>query len=483
MNRPMKRLHPSRRQFVAIGAAAGASAVFPRPLLAQGAQPKIVVIGGGFAGLTAARMVKRYDGKLDVTVVEANPTYTACPFSNDVIAGLRDIKEQQFGYGKVGGGVTLAQETATGVDATARIVTLGNGSKLSYDRLVLAPGIELRFDALPGYTEAAAERMPHAWKAGEQTLLLRRQLEAMNDGGVVGIVAPQNPYRCPPGPYERASLIAWYLKTKKPRSKVIILDAKDAFSKQRLFQDAWKQMYPNLEWVSLSMGGKVASVDPATNTLATDFDKHKVDVANVIPPQKAGRIAEIAGATDRSGWCPTDPMTFESRQVPNIHVVGDAAIAGAMPKSAFAANCAGQSVRCGGRETCARREAGDAEAHQHLLQPDRARLRHLGRRHLPPRERPAGRSRGLRGRQSRQRAVEAAKRRSKARRCLVQHHHFRGLRLSGAQCGPLQPPLRSLSLAQWPAPRRACGPTPWSETPFRNRSPGCPATPPAARPS
>jgi NADPH-dependent 2,4-dienoyl-CoA reductase/sulfur reductase-like enzyme len=335
----MTRLHPSRREFAAGVSAGIASAMLPHPMLAQGAAPKIVVIGGGFAGLTAARMAKRYDKGLDVTVVEANPTYTACPFSNDVIAGLRDIKEQQFGYGKVAGdGVTLAQTNATGVDATARTVTLANGSTLHYDRLILAPGIDLRFDALPGYDEAAAQRMPHAWKAGEQTMLLRRQIEAMEDGGVVVIVSPQNPYRCPPGPYERASLIAWYLKAKKPRSKVMILDAKDAFSKQRLFQNAWKQMYPNLEWVSLSMGGKVSSVDPATNTVATDFDKVKAAVANVIPPQKAGRIAQLAGATDRSGWCPIDPVTFESKQVPNVHVVGDAAIAGAMPKSAFAAN-------------------------------------------------------------------------------------------------------------------------------------------------
>jgi sulfide dehydrogenase [flavocytochrome c] flavoprotein chain len=333
------RLHPSRREFAAGVSAGIAATMLPRPMLAQGATPKIVVIGGGFAGLTAARMAKRYDKGLDVTVVEVNPTYTACPFSNDVIAGLRDIKEQQFGYGKVAGdGVTLAQANATGIDATARTVTLANGSILNYDRLILAPGIELRFDALPGYDEAAAQRMPHAWKAGEQTMLLRRQIEAMEDGGVVVIVSPQNPYRCPPGPYERASLIAWYLKAKKPRSKVIILDAKDAFSKQRLFQNAWKQMYPNLEWVSLSMGGKVSSVDPATNTLSTDFDKVKAAVANVIPPQKAGRIAEIAGATDRSGWCPIDPVSFESKQVPNVHVIGDAAIAGAMPKSAFAAN-------------------------------------------------------------------------------------------------------------------------------------------------
>jgi sulfide dehydrogenase [flavocytochrome c] flavoprotein subunit len=333
------RLHPNRREFAAGVGASIAATMLPRPMLAQGAAPKIVVIGGGFAGLTAARMAKRYDKGLDLTVVEVNPTYTACPFSNDVIAGLRDIKEQQFGYGKVAGdGVTLAQTNATGIDATARTVTLASGSILNYDRLILAPGIELRFDALPGYDEAAAQRMPHAWKAGEQTMLLRRQIEAMEDGGVVVIVSPQNPYRCPPGPYERASLIAWYLKAKKPRSKVIILDAKDAFSKQRLFQNAWKQMYPNLEWVSLSMGGKVSSVDPATNTLSTDFDKIKAAVANVIPPQKAGRIAEIAGATDRSGWCPIDPVSFESKQVPNVHVIGDAAIAGAMPKSAFAAN-------------------------------------------------------------------------------------------------------------------------------------------------
>ena len=158
---------------------------------------------------------------------------------------------------------------------------------------MLSPGIDLRFDALPGYDEAAAAKMPHAWKAGEQTLLLRRQLEAMDDGGLVVIAAPANPFRCPPGPYERASLIAHYLKTNKPRSKLIILDAKDTFSKQRLFQNAWKELYPGMiEWVSLSQGGKVNSVDPATNTLVTDFGNHNAKVANVIPPQKAGRIAE-----------------------------------------------------------------------------------------------------------------------------------------------------------------------------------------------
>jgi NADPH-dependent 2,4-dienoyl-CoA reductase/sulfur reductase-like enzyme len=204
---------------------------------------------------------------------------------------------------------------------------------------------------VPGYTEAAAERMPHAWKAGEQTMLLRRQLEAMPDGGLVVITAPANPYRCPPGPYERASLIAYYLKTRKPKSKLIILDAKDAFSKQRLFQNAWKELYPGLiEWVSLSSGGKVSRVDAASMTVETDFAKHQPAVANIIPPQKAGHIAELAGVADRTGWCPVDPFTFESTLRPNIHVIGDACIAGAMPKAGFAANaqakvCAAALVR------------------------------------------------------------------------------------------------------------------------------------------
>jgi hypothetical protein len=211
----------------------------------------------------------------------------------------------------------------------ARVVTLTNGAPASYDRLVLAPGIDINWGALPGYNEAASERMPHAWKAGEQTLLLRRQLEAMEDGGTVIISAPANPFRCPPGPYERASLIAYYLKTKKPKSKLIILDAKDAFSKQRLFENAWKELYPGmLEWVSLSAGGKVTSVDASSRTFVTEFGKHKASVANVIPPQKAGRIAERAGVTDRSGWCPVEPVAFESKQQPNIHVIGDAAIMG-----------------------------------------------------------------------------------------------------------------------------------------------------------
>ena len=300
----------------------------------------MVVVGGGFAGSTCARELKRLDSKLQVTMVEANPTFTACPFSNAVIAGLRELKAQQFTYeGVASDEVKLAVSTAIAIDSQVRTVALDSGETLSYDRLVLAPGIDIRWDALPGYDEAAANRMPHAWKAGEQTMLLRRQLEAMEDGGLVVISAPANPFRCPPGPYERASLIAYYLKTRKPHSKLIVLDSKDVFSKQRLFQNAWKELYPGLlEWVSLSSGGKVISVDPTTNTLITDFAKHEAKVANVIPPQKAGRIAERAGVADQTGWCAIDPVTFESRLQPNIHVIGDAAIAGGMPKSAFAAN-------------------------------------------------------------------------------------------------------------------------------------------------
>jgi NADPH-dependent 2,4-dienoyl-CoA reductase/sulfur reductase-like enzyme len=330
-------MRANRRDFLKTAAAA---TLFPFPAIAQGAAGRVVVVGGGFAGASCARALKKLEPRLNVTLVEASQTFTACPFSNNVIAGLRDISEQQFGYDKVAAdGITLAFTTASSIDPQARTVTLANGSRLSYDRLILAPGIDLRWDALPGYSEPAAERMPHAWKAGDQTLLLRRQLETMEDGGLVVISAPPNPFRCPPGPYERASLIAFYLKTKKPKSKLIVLDAKDTFSKQRLFQAAWKELYPNhLEWVPLSTGGKVTAVEPDTNTFVTDFNRHKAAVGNVIPPQKAGRIAEIAGVTDRTGWCPVDPVTFESKQQPNTHVIGDAAIMGGMPKSAFSAN-------------------------------------------------------------------------------------------------------------------------------------------------
>lgn len=325
-----------RRALLKSTAAAGAAALLPAPAFAQAAA-RVVVVGGGFAGASCARELKR--AGLSVTLVEPATTYTACPFSNGVLAGLRPLSAQQFGYDAIRkDGIAIAQQNATRVDPQTKQVTLADNTTLPYDRLVLAPGIDLRFDSLPGYNEDAAKVMPHAWKAGEQTTLLRSQLEAMSDGGTVVIVAPANPFRCPPGPYERASLIAHYLKTQKPKSKLIILDAKDAFSKQGLFQAAWKALYPNLEWVSLSSGGKVTEVDVKEKTLITEFGRHQADVANVIPPQRAGLIAPLAGVADRTGWCPIDPVTFESKQQPGIHVIGDACIAGGMPKSAFSAD-------------------------------------------------------------------------------------------------------------------------------------------------
>jgi NADPH-dependent 2,4-dienoyl-CoA reductase/sulfur reductase-like enzyme len=330
---------PTRRDVARGLAAAAAALALPCPAFAQ-SSARVIVIGGGFGGASCARALLRADPKLQVTLVEPKTFYFACPFSNEAIAGLRDFEAQQFTYDSIAAeGVTVAGQTAVKVDAGARTVGLADGTSLGYDRLVLSPGIDLRFDALPGYDQAAAAKMPHAWIAGEQTLLLRRQLEAMDDGGTVVLAVPAAPLRCPPAPYERASLIAHYLKTNKPRSKVMILDAKDGFSQQRLFENAWKELYPDMiERVALSQGGRVTSVDPATNTIVTDFGNYTADVANVIPPQKAGRIAEIAGAADNTGWCPIDPVTFASKLVPNVHVIGDACIAGAIPKSASAAN-------------------------------------------------------------------------------------------------------------------------------------------------
>lgn len=338
------RLMATRRDVVRGLATAAASFALPCPSHAQ-SSARVVIIGGGFGGAACARALRKVNSKLKVTLVEPNRIFTACPFSNEVIAGLRDIEAQQFGYEKIAAdGVSVIAQAATRVDPQKRTVGLADGTSLAYDRLVLAPGIDLRFDALPGYDEAAATKMPHAWKAGAQTMLLRRQLEAMEDGGTVVLAVPATPYRCPPAPYERASLIAHYLKSKKPRSKVLILDAKDIFSQQRLFEKAWKEFYPGMiERIPLSEGGRVVSVEAATNTLVTDFGNHDAQVANVIPPQKAGNIASLAGAADKTGWCPIDAATFTSKLVANIHVIGDAVIGGNAPKSASAANAEGKA--------------------------------------------------------------------------------------------------------------------------------------------
>ncbi len=349
------------------------------------------MVGGGFAGATCARALKRARAALAVTLVEPNPTFTACPFSN-----ARDRRPARA-RARSSSATTACARTASTVATSRRprsirkrgAVTLGDGAKLAYDRLVLAPGIDIRFDALPGYDEAAAEAMPHAWKAGAQTLLLRRQLEAMEDGGMVVISAPANPFRCPPGPYERASLIAHYLKTKKPRSKLIVLDAKDAFSKQRLFQAAWEELYPGLlEWVSLSAGGKVTSVDAGDADARHRF-RPTTRPRSPTSSRRSGRAHRRGGRRRRPHRLVPDRSGRPSNRScsPNIHVIGDAAIAGAMPKSAFAANAQAKVCAAAVAALLAGETPAAAEADQHLLQPRRARLRHLGRRRLPAGER------------------------------------------------------------------------------------------------
>jgi sulfide dehydrogenase [flavocytochrome c] flavoprotein chain len=339
MNAPVTR----RDALLGIAAAATSFAV-PSILRAQSAG-RVVVVGGGFGGAACARALKRAQVNLQVILIEPNAVFTSCPFSNEVIAGLRDIEAQQFGYDRLGAeGVTVISQAVTTIEPQLRSVVTADGVALPYDRLVLSPGIDFHFEALPGYDDTASEKMPHAWKAGAQTLLLRRQLEAMPDGGTVAIAIPANPSRCPPAPYERASLIAHYLKTKKPRSKVLILDAKDNFSQQRLFERAWKELYGDMiERIGLSQGGRVTSVEPATRTIVTEFGNYTPDVANVIPPQRAAHIAQIAGAADATGWSPIDPVTFESKLVPNIHVIGDACLGGGIPKSASAASAQGKA--------------------------------------------------------------------------------------------------------------------------------------------
>jgi len=359
----------SRRRLLkhlGIGAGVLAFPAVAAPAVSTGAaSARVVVIGGGFAGASCARQLRDVAPELQVTLVEPKTTYTACPFSNLVIGGQREMSDQQFDYrGVAATGVTVIHRTAEDIDPVARQVRLDDGTQLDYDRLVMAPGIELRWDAVEGYDRAAAQRMPHAWQAGEQTLLLRRQLEDMADGGLVVITAPASPYRCPPGPYERASLIAAYLQRDKPRSKLLILDAKDNFSKKPLFLQGWQALYGNLvEWQGASDGAVLASVDASAMRLNTDFDEFRPAVANVIPPQQAGAIARRAGVADASGWCPIEPLTFESSLQPYIHVIGDAAIANAMPKSAFAANA--QAGLCAVQ--VARLLAGEAPAHTTLI--------------------------------------------------------------------------------------------------------------------
>lgn len=302
---------------------------------------RVVVIGGGFGGATCAKYLRRADPTLDVTLVEPQRQFITCPLSNAVLAGLQDLTfvTQSYTVLQQRYGLRLLQATAVALDPTGHRITLDDGTSLAYDRLVLAPGIACHWGALEGYDAAASTTFPHAWQAGPQTLLLRQQLAAMPDGGLVIIAVPENPYRCPPGPYERASLMAHYLKTHKPRSKLLVLDAKDTFTKHDLFRSAWARLYPGvLEWVPGSQSGKVVRVDAKTGTLYTDFEEYKPAVANVIPPQYAAAIARAADLDAGTGWCTVHPRTFESTVHPDVHLIGDAIIATPMPKSAFSAN-------------------------------------------------------------------------------------------------------------------------------------------------
>jgi sulfide dehydrogenase [flavocytochrome c] flavoprotein subunit len=338
----------SRRQFGRMVGATGAVAALgtigaPTPLRAAGA--RVVVVGGGFGGATAAKYLRLIDPSLEVTLVEANTTFHTCPFSNLVLGGVKQMEDIAHGYDALRSvhGVKVVHEQATALDPAAKTVALQGGDKLAFDRAVVSPGIDFRFDAVDGYSEQASETLPHAWKAGPQTALLRRQLVDMPDGGVVLICPPGNPFRCPPGPYERASMIAHYLKTNKPKSKVIILDAKEKFSKQPLFMNGWTELYGDMiEWRAVSAGGKISRVDAANRQVETEFGMEKGDVINFIPPQMAGRIARDAGLADAKGWCPVNQKTFESTLHAGIHVIGDSSIAGKMPKSGFSANSQGK---------------------------------------------------------------------------------------------------------------------------------------------
>lgn len=331
----------SRREFGIIAGATVAAGSLAAPAIAQG-KPKVVVIGGGPGGATVARYVaKDSDEAVDVTLIEANATHTTCFFSNLYLGGFRTFDSITHGYDKLKSdyGVNVVQGFATTVDSARREVSLSDGSKYSYDKLVVAPGIDFRFDAYEGYDRSSTETIPHAWQGGPQTQVLKRQLEAMEDGGVFVIAPPPNPFRCPPGPYERISMVAHYFKTTKPRSKIICVDAKDKFSKQGLFQEGWNRHYPGMiEWLPVDITGGVKAVDVNGKTLVTDGDDFRADVLNVIPPQTAGAIAMAAGLADESGWCPIDPYTMASRRVPHAYVVGDSSIAAAMPKSGFSAN-------------------------------------------------------------------------------------------------------------------------------------------------
>lgn len=329
----------NRRAFIGTGAAAAATLSAPM-LRAQG-KPRVVVVGGGAGGATAARyLAKDSDGAIDVTLVEPTRSYYTCFFSNLYIGGFRTLDSIAHSYATLASdyGINVVHDWATGIDRDARTVQLAGGARLPYDRLVLSPGIDFVEGAVPGWDLSAQDAMPHAYKAGTQTALLKAQIAAMPQGGTYVMVAPPNPYRCPPGPYERISMVAHVLSQTNPSAKILIADPKPGFSKQALFEEGWERHYSGMiERLGPDFGGGNVRVDPDSMEVDIDGELLKADVVNVIPAQKAGRICEAAGLTE-GNWAPVDGHSMVSRRDPDIHILGDASAQGDMPKSGFSAN-------------------------------------------------------------------------------------------------------------------------------------------------
>ncbi len=299
------------------------------------ANPLIVIIGGGFGGAAAARAAKETMPRSRVILLTDQATFWMCPGSNAVVTGLADISSVEVNYNSLSSlGIDVRLDPAIGVDANKHTVATQSGAIVRYDKLIMSPGVAFNYDDIEGLSETTIDRVPHAWKAGPQTTLLKKQLHAMQDGGLFVMTMPQAPYRCPPAPAERACLVADYLKREKPKSKLLILDAKDSFPFQDLFTEAWDALYSDIiEYRSIADDGLVRGVNPETLTAMTDFDEIKADVLNVIPPQTAGSIAITAGAADATGWCPIDIRSFASALLEDVYVIGDAALADPLPKA------------------------------------------------------------------------------------------------------------------------------------------------------
>jgi len=330
----------NRRIFLGTGAATAASLAAPAVFAAGHGKPRVVVVGGGAGGATAARYIaKDSKGEIAVTLIEPTRQYYTCFFSNLYLGGFKEMDDLGHSYGGLAaGGVNVVHDYAVGVDRDAKTVALASGGSVPYDKLILSPGIDFVDGAVVGWDLSAQNAMPHAYKGGSQTELLKAQLMAMPEGGTFAMVAPPNPYRCPPGPYERISMVAHYLKANNPTAKILVADPKEKFSKQSLFQEGWSNHYSGMiDWIGSDFGGGNVVVDPDAMTLSIDGELTSVDVCNVIPAMKAGHIAELAGVTD-GNWAPVNAADMSSKADADVYVLGDAAQQGDMPKSGFSAN-------------------------------------------------------------------------------------------------------------------------------------------------